>query len=168
MPCRILVPWRGIELSPGSESQWVLTTGLPGNSLSYISTDTFKTMLLFIYLWLCWLFVAARASFCCGEWGLLSSYGAWASYCRGFSCCGPLAPGQVGFSSCTMWVQGSRAQAQLLQLMGLVALQHVGISVPWPGIEPVSPALAGRLFTTEPPGRPLTDIILFTSKCVLF
>ena len=29
--------------------------------------------------------------------------------------------------------------------------------LPRPGIKPVSPALAGRSFTTEPPGRPCTD-----------
>ena len=29
---------------------------------------------------------------------------------------------------------------------------------PGPGIEPVSPALAGGFFTTEPPGKPLADI----------
>ena len=28
--------------------------------------------------------------------------------------------------------------------------------LPDPGIKPVSPALAGRLFTTEPPGKPLS------------
>jgi len=27
--------------------------------------------------------------------------------------------------------------------------------LPDPGIEPVSPALAGRFFTTEPPGTPI-------------
>ena len=27
--------------------------------------------------------------------------------------------------------------------------------IPDPGIEPVSPALAGRFFTTEPPGKPV-------------
>ena len=27
--------------------------------------------------------------------------------------------------------------------------------LPDPGIEPVSPALAGRFFTTEPPGKPV-------------
>ena len=29
--------------------------------------------------------------------------------------------------------------------------------LPDPGIEPESPALAGRSFTTEPPGKPLID-----------
>ena len=35
--------------------------------------------------------------------------------------------------------------------MDLVALQHVGSSH---GLEPVSPALAGIFFTTEPTGKP--------------
>ena len=30
--------------------------------------------------------------------------------------------------------------------------------LPDPGIEPVSPALASRFFTTEPPGKPIGDI----------
>ena len=29
--------------------------------------------------------------------------------------------------------------------------------LPDPGIKPMSPALAGRFFTTEPPGKPLTS-----------
>ena len=29
--------------------------------------------------------------------------------------------------------------------------------LPDPGIEPVSPALAGRFFTTEPPGKPIIN-----------
>ena len=49
-------------------------------------------------------------------------------------------------------VPGSRAQAQWLRSVSLVALRNVGSS--WTGIEPVSPALAGRFFTTEPPGKP--------------
>ena len=35
-----------------------------------------------------------------------------------------------------------------------------GILVPWPGIEPVSPALQGRFLTTGPPGKSLTWRIL--------
>ena len=38
-----------------------------------------------------------------------------------------------------------------LWLTGSVALQHVGILVPRPGIEPMSPALQGRFLTTGPP-----------------
>ena len=36
---------------------------------------------------------------------LLSSCGTWPSHCSGFSCCWAQALGQVGFSSCDIWVQ---------------------------------------------------------------
>ena len=53
-------------------------------------------------------------------------------------------------SSCCTWV--SRAQAQELWCTGLVVPGLWDFS--GSGIEPVSPALAGRFFTTEPPGKP--------------
>ena len=34
--------------------------------------------------------------------------------------------------------------------------------LPGPGMEPVSPALAGRFFTTEPPGKPSCIILEHT------
>ena len=34
--------------------------------------------------------------------------------------------------------------------------------LPGPGLEPVSPALAGRFLTTAPPGKPYTDFFLKT------
>ena len=34
--------------------------------------------------------------------------------------------------------------------------------LPDPGIEPTSPALAGRFFTTEPPGKPPTSDFYLT------
>ena len=40
---------------------------------------------LFIYLWLCWVFAPLQTFSTCGERGLLSSCGAQASYCSGFS-----------------------------------------------------------------------------------
>ena len=42
--------------------------------------------------------------------------------------------------------------------------------LPGPGIEPVSPALAGRFFTTEPPGKPRVFIKRgkFYSWCLFF
>ena len=42
----------------------------------------FKKINLFIYLWLFWVFVAVRGL------SLVAAGGAWASHCRGFSCCG--------------------------------------------------------------------------------
>ena len=40
--------------------------------------------------------------------------------------------------------------------------------LPSPGTKPTSPALTGRFFTTEPPGKPLTHVIergLEASRC---
>ena len=37
--------------------------------------------------------------------------------------------------------------------------------LPEPGMEPVSPALAGRFFTTEPPGTPPTPNVLPVILC---
>ena len=50
--------------------------------------------------------------------------------------------------TCRLGSCGSRAQ-----------LLHSMWDLPRPGLEPVSPALAGRLSTTAPPGKP--------NKCVL-
>ena len=111
----------------------------------------------------------------CGKWGLLSSCGPWDSHCSGFSC-GAWAPGRVGLSSCGTWSQqswlpGYGAQARQLQHMGLVALRHVRSS--GAGIESVSPALAGGLFTTKPSGKPpnftfLTLNFLFGNRTHFF
>ena len=53
----------------------------------------------------------------------------------------------------TEWFQllGSRAQAQYLWRMGFIALRMWDLL--GPGMDPVSPALAGGSFTTEPPGQ---------------
>ena len=50
-----------------------------------------------------------------------------------------------------LWLSGSRAQAQQLWCTGLVVPRHVVSSRP--GIEPMSPALAGGFLTTVPPGK---------------
>ena len=60
------------------------------------------------------------------------------------------AAGALGLSSCVSWAVEHRlsncgTQAQLL---------HGMWDLPRSGIEPVSPALAGGFFTTEPPGKP--------------
>ena len=81
---------------------------------------------------------------------------AQASHCSGFSCRGACALGPRasvvvagGSGSCGSWALEHRlsscgAQAQLL--LGMWDL-------PRPGIEPVSPALAGGFLTTVPPGK---------------
>ena len=46
-------------------------------------------------------------------------------------------------------------QAQESRHAGLVALWHVGILAPRPGIEPMSPVLEGGFLTTRQPGKSL-------------
>ena len=82
-----------------------------------------------------------------------------ASYCGGFSCCGAWALGTWASvvvahrpSSC-----GSRALECRLSSCGAWAeLLRSMWDLPGPGLEPVSPALAGRFLTTAPPGKPST------------
>ena len=81
---------------------------------------------------------------------------AWASHCSGFSCCGAWALGAQasvvvarGLSSC-----GSQALEHSLSSCGArVQLLHGIWDLPGPGLEPVSPALAGRFLTTAPPEK---------------
>ena len=48
---------------------------------------------LFIYLWLCWVFVSVRGLISsCGKRGATLHRGARASHYRGLSCCGAQAP----------------------------------------------------------------------------
>ena len=83
--------------------------------------------------------------------------GAWASHCGGFSsrvwALGIQALVVVvhGLSSC-----GSQALEHKLNSCGPGALFLRGMwRLPGSGIKPVSPALTGRFFTTEPPRKPL-------------
>ena len=73
----------------------------------------------------------------CGERGLLSSRGAQASQRGGFPRCGAQA--------LEHWLSSRGTRAQLLLGMW---------DPPGPGIEPKSPAMAGRFPSTEPPGKP--------------
>ena len=102
------------------------------------------------YFWLHWVFVAARGL------SLVAASGGYSSLqCVGLSLQWPLlfwsmGSRHAGFSSCGSWALESRlssraAQAQLL---------HGMWDLPGPGLEPLSPALAGRSPTTAPPGKP--------------
>ena len=97
--------------------------------------------------------------------GLLSSCGAWASHCSGFSCGAQALGTQAsvtaahGFNSCSSWpvkhrISSCDAQAQLLCGMW---------NLPRPGIKLLPPALAGRFLITGPPGK--SDRIFL---CILF
>ena len=90
-----------------------------------------------------------RLSSGCREQGLLSSCGAPASHCGGFSCCRQ-ALGHASFSS---W--GSQALEHRVRVCRERAWLLCSMwDLPRLGIEPVSPATAGWFFTTEPPGKP--------------
>ena len=85
------------------------------------------------------------------------------SHCGGFSCCRARALGVWAsvvvarrLSSC-----GSRALECRLSSCGTWAqLLHGMWDLPGPGLEPMSPALAGRFLTTVPPGKSLSVDIL--------
>ena len=95
------------------------------------------------------LVAASGAALCCA---------ARASHCGGFSCCRAQALGTwasvvvaCGLSSC-----GSQALERRLSNCGARASFLRGMwDLPGPGLEPVSPALAGGFLTTVPAGKPL-------------
>ena len=91
-------------------------------------------------------------------------------WCAGFSLWWLLlcTLGHVGFRSCSVWALEHRLTsrgpwAQLLHSMWDLSRS---------GIKPVSPSLAGRCFTTEPPGEPMCfifkDISILFSKQTCF
>ena len=88
--------------------------------------------------------------------------GAQDSHCGGFSCWGAQALGTWasavvarGLSSC-----GSQALDRRLSSCGAQAQPLHGMwDPPGPGLEPVSPALAGGPLTTAPPGKSLYYIL---------
>ena len=108
------------------------------------------------YFWLCWIFVAARGL------SLVEASGGYSSLrCTGLSLrwlllLRSMGSRRTGFSSCGSWALEHRfsscgARAQLL---------HGTWDPPGPGLEPVSPALAGGVLTTAPPGRSHDSVFL--------
>ena len=104
----------------------------------------------FFFFWPRWVFIAARRLSPVGESG-----GHSLLRCTGFSLRWPLPLRSIGsrctgFSSC-----GSQALEHRLSSFGAQAQLLRGMwDPPGPGPEPVSPALAGGLPTTAPPGKP--------------
>ena len=88
----------------------------------------------------------ARAFSSCGKWGPLL-----------IAVRGPLttaAPPIAGHRLQTRRLSSCGSRAQLLRGMW---------DFPRPGLEPVSPALAGRLSTTAPPGKPFLTLLTVDS-----
>ena len=128
-----------------------------------------KNLHLFIYFWLCWVFVAMRRLSLAA-----ASRGYSSLQCAGFSLRWLLFVVEHGLQVHGLqylWLVGSRAQAQQLWRMGfsicgLRALERRLSScgawaqllrgmwdLPGPGLEPVSLALADEFLTTAPPGK---------------
>ena len=99
------------------------------------------------YLWLFWVFSLAAAS---GRL-LFLQFSERASCCSGFSCCKARAAAAQASAAVACGLCSCSSQAQQL----LCSMRDL----PGPGVEPVSPALAGGFFTTEPPGMPPGMII---------
>ena len=79
---------------------------------------------------------------------------------RAFSSCGKRGPLLIAvrgpLTIAASLVAGHRLQSRRLSNCGSRAqLLRSMWDLPRPGLEPVSPALAGRLSTTAPPGKPL-------------
>ena len=97
----------------------------------------FSSICLFLFM-MCWVFVSVR--------GLISSCGKR----------GPLFIAVRGpLTIAASLVPEHRLQTRRLSNCGSRAQLLRGMwDLPKPGLEPVSPALAGRLSTTAPPGKP--------------
>ena len=95
-----------------------------------------------MYVWLCWVFVSVR-----GLSLVVASGGHSSSRCAGLSLLRPL-------------VAEHRLQTRRLSNCGSRAELLCGMwDLPGPGLEPASPALAGRFSTTAPPGKPVVSLV---------
>ena len=102
--------WVAMPSSRGSSQPRDQPMSLTSPALAggFFTTSAIWEALLFIirflkitlFIWLRWVFVAARAFSSCSKQGLLSSCGVRASHCSGFSCCRAQIAGCLGFSSC--------------------------------------------------------------------
>ena len=148
--CRILVPQPGVEPGPRQWKRGVLTPGPPGNSRR-IYFFLFIYFFKFFYLWLCWVFVSVR-----GLSLVAASGGHSSSRCAGLSLSRPLL---AEHRLQTRRLSNCSSRVQLLRGMW---------DLPRPGLEPVSPALAGRLSTTAPPGKPPEEFKLHMQARIWF
>ena len=98
----------------------------------------FYNFYLFIYLWLCWVLVSVR-----GPSPAAAKRGPLFIAVRGPLTIAASPVAEHRLQTCRLSNCGSRGQ-----------LLHGMWGPPRPGLEPASPASAGRLSTTAPPGKP--------------
>ena len=136
----------------------------------YIYIYIYIYITLFIYLFVC-LFIYGCTGSSLLHTGFLQLWragatlrcGAQASHCGIFSCCGAQALGMRAsvVAARRLSCCGSQALECRLSSCGPRAQLLRGMwDLPGPGLEPLSPALAGGFLTTAPPGKPRTPIIL--------
>ena len=91
----------------------------------------------------------------CGDWGLL-----FVAVCGLLFSVASLDAenGLSGVWASAVVALGSRAQAQQLWCMGVIAL-------PGAGIKHMSPALADGFLSTKPPGKPLSQFSSVAQSC---
>ena len=109
-----------------------------------------SSLVLFTHLFLAVLGLGCCAqpfSSCCKQ-GLLSSCGVWTSHYDGFSG-GAWALGYEAFSSCGIWALENTLSSCGSRAYLLCSMWHL----PWPGIKPICPTLAGRFFTPGSLGK---------------
>ena len=115
-----------------------------------ISSSCIFFINLFIYFWLCWVFVAA-----CRLSLVVASRGYPSLQCVGFSLRWLLLLRSMGsrcksFSSCGLWA----IECRLSSCGSRASLLRGMWDLPGPGSEPMSPELAGIFLTTAQPGKP--------------
>ena len=91
---------------------------------------------------------------------------------RAFSSCGKRGPLFIALRGpltiAASLVAEHKLQMRRLSSCGSQAQLLLGMwDLPRPGLEPVSPALAGRFSTTAPPGKPYSESIDFSVYLIL-
>ena len=131
-------------------NQVFYSSALPNNFPVVLCHTFLKKVILFIYFWVCLVFVAA--------WAFLQLWGAEATLqlqCTGFSLRWLLLLRSTGNRTCGFSSCNSQFLKHSLNSCGSWAQLLCSLwSLPGSGTEPVSPALPGGFFTTEPPGQP--------------
>ena len=135
-----------------------------------MATSVVFLNLFFFYFWLLSALSCGTWDLRCGMWDhLLQCAGSTLRHagsslrhagfslvvvCRfSLSSCGTEAPEHVGSVVVARGLCSFQLVASLVAALGLSCPAACGILVPQSGIEPTSPALEGRFFTTGPPGR---------------
>ena len=164
---RIQLGWPCLHEDVGFIYYCKRTNKLAFRNLSWSFFYIYIYIYLFLFIFGCvgssllcagflWLWRAGATLCCCAR----------ASHCGGLSCCGAWALGAqasvvvaCGLSSCGSWALERRLSSCGAWAQPLCSMWDL----PRPGLEPVSPALAGRFPTTAPPGKLCLDLI-----CVSF